>query len=274
MYSIGAFLPHRYHAARLAADAARNNPLPSEQRTKLIEFVAGPLNDAFCREQALSWLAQSGLQLSLYGAGWSHHPQLAEYAREFSGTFDQLSQITRTARINLRLTPCLANDPFLAQAIDSESFLLMRFFPEDVVERIYRPLHAFCRQRQIFSDEQLQRQATKPINELLQYAGRTLGTGVFEVFPNFIAELQIAAKSNFSRTCGSMFSSEYDAIAFGSRDELLGLIKKFLNDVPERRRIAGAMRQTLSASRISGSQTTRAEAPSYAQAVAAGEVAA
>ena len=111
---------------------------------------------------------------------------------------------------------------------------------------------------------------------LLTFADKTLGMNVFEIPGGLVPELHRLSAAGFSRFPGARFNSEYDRVSFASREQLMTLINRYLDDAPERRRIAGAMRRALVERREphSNEQAARAEAHRAAQPLPAGEVAA
>ena len=235
------------------------------------------MNDALCREQALGWLADAGIKLHLYGNGWERHESLRQFMCGYAASEDELTNIWQTTRINLRLTRVDVSDPILYSGIRSGAFFLMRFFPEDVIERIYRPLYAFCREHEIASDLQLRQSTNTMVRRLLAYADRTLGMNVFDVQGGFVPVLLNLGQTGLNSWPGGLWNDEYDLVSFGSRDELIGLVNRYLSDAPERRRIAGAMRRALVEREhgSSGEQSAGAEAPSSeAHPLTAGDVAA
>ena len=242
IHSIGSPLPHRYHLRRMIAEAFAS--ADAALIALLTDFVAGPLNDALCREQALGWLEGSPYRIHLYGPGWNQHEKLSAYARQLPENDDELPFVFRAATINLRLTPCPASHPLLASGISSGGFYLMRFFPQDVVERIFRPLFEFCRDNNIDRDKQLKKRATPTIQRLIDFVGHTLGVNVFDAYDNFVGQLSRSAAGSFSVSAGGLWE-EYDSICFGSREQLLSLVHTYLNDAPQRRRIAASMRRRL-----------------------------
>ena len=165
------------------------------------------------------------------------------------------------------------SDPVLSTGIQSGGFFLMRFFTDDVIERIYRPLHAFCRQHAIRTDEQLRAGATTFVRRLLAFADKTLGMNVFDMPGGLVPELHRLSAHGFARFPGARFNSEYDRVSFGSREQLMTLIKRYLDDAPERRRLAGAMRRKW-IERIGDTDGPGAEAKQVPDVRAAGEVAA
>jgi hypothetical protein len=265
--------PQRHRVHRMVVEAAIAQDLPADRARVMQDFLAGPVNDAFCREQAIAWLDGSGYRIHLYGHGWEEHPKLLPMVHHFSGSADELAMIQRAAKINLRLTPCRVDDPFLASGIRNGAFFAMRFFPQDVIERIYRPLYGYCEQYNIVNDQELVARATPGVARLLHFAQTTLGASVFEVHSHFVEELRRGAGEGFIQCPGSLWD-EYDAVAFSSRDELLELLNLYLADAPDRRRIAGAMRRRFVETSDGNAKMTGAEAQAVDEASAAGEVAA
>jgi len=287
IYSVGGLVPHRFHIRRMVHDSLHGEA--SDRVSELVDFAAGPLNDALCREQALAWLSQTDVRMHLYGRGWEHHADFRPFVRRFTngGSDNELIATSQTAPINLRLTRTDVTDPILSSGIRSGAFVLMRFFPEDVIERIYRPLHAFCIEHEITTDDQLRAGATPVVRRLLAFADRTLGLDVFDLPGGFVPALLRRGDDGFARWPGSLWNGDYDAVSFGSREQLISLTRRYLEDAPERRRIAGAMRRTWverqqqiqmlqQQQEYRGSKrTTGAEAPGSASPLAAaGEVAA
>jgi hypothetical protein len=273
IYSLDGASPQRHQIHKMVVEAAIAQDLPADRAASIQEFVAGPINDAFCREQAVAWLADSGHRLHLYGHCWEEHPELLPFVHHFSGSPDELQIIQRGAKVNLRLTPCPADDPILASGMRHGAFFLMRFFPEDVIERIYQPLHEFCQQHNITNDQQLIATATPAVARLLHFAQITLNASVFEVHSHFVEELDRCAQHNFTQWPGSLWD-EYDAVTFSSKQELLELLNVYLADAPDRRRIAGAMRRKFVEKSDGNTDVTGAEAPPVDTVSTAGEVAA
>ena len=276
IYSVGGCVPSRYHVREMVKDALHGEA--SDRIASLVNFLAGPLNDALCREQSLLWLAEAGLQMHLYGIGWNQHPELRQFAHELTngGHDDELVEISRSGAINLRLTRCDVTDPVLSSGVRAGAFFLMRFFPEDVIERIYQPLYQFCVDREITEDDQLRTAADHLQRRLLAFAEKTLGMSVFDTPGGFVPMLRRAGENGLSSWPGSVWGEDYDAVSFSSRDELVRLVKRYLDDAPERRRIAGAMRRKLAERREPGGSANPAGAETHRDEalVRGGEVAA
>src|SRR6266542_1696385 len=202
IHSIATSLPHRFQIARMIEEASGAHELSRETKDGLLELMSGPLIEALYREQAIAWLLEAGVKVNLYGEGWGNFPQLRPYAHYFSGTDDELLIISRMAKINLRVTRCAANEPLMAGGIRAGGFFLMRFFPEDVIERIARPLHEFCCTRKITSDAELRQRATDGLRRLIEFADLTLGVSVFDAYPNLVKALGRMAEEGFARMPG------------------------------------------------------------------------
>jgi hypothetical protein len=274
IYDAGGVLAHTAHVERMLGEAMGPANGDGVDPQPLVDFLAGPINDALAREQAMLWLADSGLKINLYGDGWEKHPVLRIFARPFDGSDAQRSAIAKSSKIILRLTPTPADDPWLMQALDSGAFFMTRYFPQDVVARIFRPLYRFVIGAAITSDEQLMAMAPPGILRLLDFARQTLGVSVYEAYPSFVTMLRKSGNTGFVESIALL--PEYDRVAFSSRAQLLDLIGQYLYDEPERRRIASAMRLALT-NRNNGNGTPAVAAPpsaaAHEPAPPAGEVA-
>ncbi len=69
-------------------------------------------------------------------------------------------------------------------------------------------------------------------------------------------ELRGSAQGGYIRSAGMIWGEDYDAVAYGSADELRAKVSQFLSDEEERRRIAQSMRAVVLA-RFSYSATMR-----------------
>src|SRR5437867_1050695 len=80
------------------------------KRQRGMDQRAGPVEAARGRKQSLGWVADSGLKIQVCGAGWEQRPRLSTFARPYETTDAQRSAIAQLGKINLRLTPCSADD--------------------------------------------------------------------------------------------------------------------------------------------------------------------
>ncbi len=202
------------------------------------------LNGVMFQHQMLAWLSDCEFQLHLYGHGWHEHPTLSRFARGRIESDAMRLAIYRASRINLAASVNGAVDGRVSEGIGTAGFFLLRFCPADVIERIFPPLWEFCSQRSITSGAQLREQATPPIAALLDFLSHTIGMDALQAWPDLITTLREAADAGYANSAAAIWP-EYPAIAFGSRDELIGKISRYLYDGPERQRLAEEMRRQL-----------------------------
>jgi hypothetical protein len=195
------------------------------------------------QHEALAWLGEMDFKIHLHGAGWERHPTLGRFARPALESDAAADAVARASKINLQISTGGASDGRLMRGIEAGGFYLIRYCPADVIERIYEPLWRFCTDQQITSDAALRERATPGIRRLLEYAGHTLGGAVWTLHEDFVGELTARAQSKFDESAIMTWPAEYPAVSFASRDELIGLVSRYLYDEPERRRLAEAMRR-------------------------------
>jgi hypothetical protein len=193
--------------------------------------------------EALAWLGEMDFKIHLHGAGWERHPTLGRFARPALESDAAADAVARASKINLQISTGGACEGPIIRGIEAGANYLIRYCPADVIERIYEPLWRFCTDQQITSDAALRERATPGIRRLLHYAGHTLGGDVWMLHENFVGELAARAQSKFDESAIMTWPAEYPAISFASRDELIGLVSRYLYDEPERRRLAEAMRR-------------------------------
>jgi hypothetical protein len=202
------------------------------------------VNQVMFQHQTLDWLAEAQFKLHIYGVGWESHPKLARFARgEIEGDSMRLA-IHRASRINLSSSVYGALTTRVSEGIGAGGFFLLRFTPADLIERFFPPIRDFCAQHGIETNAQLAEQSTPAIRGLLDFAGRTIGVHPLHGWPDFVGELNRAADAGYTRSAAAVWP-EYPAVAFGSKDELLGLVERYLYDVPLRQRVADDMRREL-----------------------------
>ena len=109
--------------------------LEADQRTRAINALFHPLNNALYRQQALGWVAEAaddlGLELALYGRGWDAHPRFGRYARGPVAYGPALEKLTRSSKINLQIIPSLCTHQRLLDGLVAGGFFLVRSFPGD-----------------------------------------------------------------------------------------------------------------------------------------------
>jgi hypothetical protein len=134
----------------------------------------------------------------------------------------------------------------LIDTVGTGGFVLLRYCPADLIERFFPPIQQFCSVMQIRSNEELAEIATPGIRSLLTFAGRTIGLDILAQWPDFVAHLKQSADRAYTGSAATLWA-QYPAVAFSSRDEMLGMIARYLYDVPERNRLAEEMRRQLTA---------------------------
>jgi spore maturation protein CgeB len=72
----------------------------------------------------------------------------------------------------------------------------------------------------------------------------------------FLEELRGSAQGGYIRSAGTIWGEDYDAVSYGSADELKQKVTDYLKDGHERRRISKSMRAVVLA-RFSYAATTR-----------------
>src|SRR5688500_10687678 len=189
------------------------------------------INQIMFQHQASDWVAESQCKLHLYGRGWDAHLSLARFARGAIDSDSMRLAIYRASRINLAADVYGAVTPRVIEGIGVGGFFLLRFTPADVLERFFPPISAFCGANQVASYAQLAERATPTIRALLDVAGRTIGAHPLQAWPEFVAELRSAADAGYTRSAAAIWP-QYPAVAFSSRDELVGLVERYLYDAP------------------------------------------
>lgn len=244
-YEAGGFLPHSAWIAnrvRHAMAATSIEISPTKFAAALAFF--DDVNQAMFEHQTLAWLAGSEFKLHLYGAGWENHPTFSPYARGAIEDDSTRLAIYRASRINLHAGAYGVVKQQLIDTITTGGFVLMRYCPADLIERFYPPIWEFCSSLQITSNEELAELATPGVRSLLAFAGRTIGLDILNQWPDFVAHVNRSADRAYTSSAATLWA-QYPAVAFSTRDELIGLISKYLYDVPERQRLAEEMRRQL-----------------------------
>jgi hypothetical protein len=243
-YEIGEMIPHpacvvtriRQSAAAMGAE------LDGEQSTLLFNTF-DRVNKVMFQHQALSWMSDGDMKIHLHGRGWETHPGFARFARGAVEDDARRQAIWRASRINLAAGAYGAVNAHVMEGIAQGGFFLMRFCPADVIEKFYPPIAEFCAHWRITSNEELAELASPGIRSLMEFATRTLGIDPLTDWPDFVPHL-LANRTSRPRSAGVLWP-QYSQIVFSSRDELQGLLVKYLYDVPLRRQLADDMRRTL-----------------------------
>lgn len=240
-YDAGEMTPH---PAKFGSEIGAT--LPKERADALLAFL-NRLNSALFQQQTVAWLADCGLKVRVYGAGWDQNPAFASLHHGVVENDSMRRAIWLASRINLAAHPYGAASPSVLDGIAAGGFFLMRFCPADVVERIFPPIAQFCREQAIESNDQLRQTATPMIKHLVSYVCRTYGMDVLNEWPEFVPQVLSIAASGQLRSAAAVWSS-YPSFAFSSRDELLSLCTRYLYDGQARQQLNDRMRSELSRS--------------------------
>jgi hypothetical protein len=213
-----------------------------EPNTRAVrDFFSNRVNNALFRHQALTWAADLGVNLHLWGRGWEKHPRFAKFARGIACNDSQLSTIYQASKINLQLTPTGAVHQRLFEGLACGGFFLLRYVPGDVIEQVYRELHELCKKLHLASNDQLRRCDEPRVVELLKKAAELIGLDPFEIGYNVIDAMRLSIDGDYTRSAATVWD-EYDQVAFRSADQFRKLATHFLADAAERKRIVNAMR--------------------------------
>jgi hypothetical protein len=238
------------------AMAQTRTTVAESEMPKLVDLFAQRINNALFRHQSLNWLAEMGVDLRLYGRGWEKHPTLSRFARGIADNNNQLSLIYRASRISMQVSPHGAAHQRLMEGLACGGFFLLRQCPGDLIERRYQTIWNWCVSKRITSDSQLRTCSEPRIAEAVAQVAGTLQHNPFGMSHSFMEELRASAQGGYIRSAGMIWGEDYDAVAYGSADELRTKVTQYLGDEPERRRIANSMRAVVLA-RFSYSATTR-----------------
>jgi hypothetical protein len=222
--------------------AATGTSVDGASMPGLIDFFHLRVNNALFRHQSLQWLADSGVDLRLYGRGWESHPMLGRFARGIADNQTQLSAIYRASRINLQITPHGAVHQRLMEGLSAGGFYLIRHCPGDEIERVYKSLYAWCVANGIDDDDAIRRHRGMPqVQQWLAQAESLLGIDPFEHDYALFDALRLSADGEYIRSAATVWP-EYDAVAYRTEAELTERVARYLADEPARRAIAASMR--------------------------------
>ena len=244
-YATGGILPHSSFVTTRVRQAlvAAAVELPDDQLPPLIDFF-DHLNRVMFQHQTIAWLAGGDFRLHLYGRGWEEHSTFAQFARGVIEGDAMRIAVHRASRINLAAGAYGAVDQRVIEGVSVGGFFLMRFCAADLIERFFPPLHAFCDEHRITSNADLSERASADVRRLMEFASRTLGLDVLDAWPDFVGALRAADEAGYARSAATVWP-QYPSVCFSTRDELIGLVGRYLYDVPERQRLADEMRRQL-----------------------------
>lgn len=230
--------------------------LPDEQMPALMDLFTQRINNALFRHQSLCWLAETGVNLHLYGRGWENHPTLHRFARGVADNVNQLATIYQASKISLQVTPHGAVHQRTFEALAAGGFVLMRYCPGDALEREFRSVWQWCVENRIASDDELRRRATAPIAQRLACIAGMLELDPLEGEQSFIEVLRSSDNCGYIRSAGAVWGDDYDAVCYRSADELRTKVAHFLANDGERAARAASMRRPV-LERFTYTATTR-----------------
>jgi hypothetical protein len=213
------------------------------QMPALVDFFTQKVNNALFRHQSLLWLAAADIDLRLYGKGWEKHPQLKRFAHGPAENSAQLPLIYRASRINLQMSPHGAVHQRVLEGLAAGGFFMMRSCPGDVMEREFAAIWDWCKREQISDDVQLRLAATPEITARLQTVAQMLRQDPFEMNYPFIDSLRSSELEGYVRSAGMIWGEDYDAISYGSAQELRKKVTHFLSCHAQRQHLAESMRK-------------------------------
>ncbi|HEV7298786.1 MAG TPA: glycosyltransferase [Tepidisphaeraceae bacterium] len=231
--------------------------VPASQLPTIEHFFSQPIANALFRHTSLKWVADSGVNLHLYGRGWENHPYFKRFARGVADNASQLASIYGASTINLQITPFGAVHQRLLDGLAGGAFFLARYSQGDAVGAHYVALWNACVARNITNDAQLSRETATDadlatlVQNVLSFEGSDFATCGFKLYDVTAAH----ADSDFMVAAGSIWP-EYGDIAFRSSADCAEKLSRYLNDDAERLRVARSMRATM-INRASYTNTSR-----------------
>ena len=233
-----------------AAAAAVGTDVNAGPFEAVLEFFRQQVGNALYRQQALTWAAEAGVDLRLYGRGWENHPTLGRFARGEADNRD-LPAICRASKINLQVTPFGSVHQRLLDGLAAGGFFLVRHSSGDAVGRPYQRLWAWCQRHGVTDDAAILaaaaadpdlRSLVRLINENEGFGDRPRSFGLYDVCAGHVdADFMVSADTVWD---------DYDRVAFSSRAELHALLNRYLRDDAGRAEVAARMRRAV-ADRVS-----------------------
>jgi hypothetical protein len=215
--------------------------LDEPSKRSVFDFFANRVNNALFRHQALTWAAELGANVHLWGRGWERHSKFAKFSKGIACNESQLSAIYQASKINLQLTPTGAVHQRLFDGLAAGGFFLIRYCPGDVVEPIYRRLHEWCIANNVQDDQTLHRSDDADVQKWLKEIQSTIGTDAFSLGQSFLDVLRLSADGGYIRSAASIWP-EYPLVSFESRMQMQSRVEHFLKNPQQRQELAQSMR--------------------------------
>jgi Txe/YoeB family toxin of Txe-Axe toxin-antitoxin module len=247
VYDAGGIVTEPIQIRRMIDLALRQTKtsIPDGEMPKLMELFTQRINNALFRHQSLHWLAEMGVNLRLYGRGWENHPKLSRFARGVADNADQLALIYAASRISLQISPHGGAHQRVMEGLACGGFFLIRRCPGDLIERRFQALWNWCVSENITTDAELRNAAEPQITAAIAQVVQELQQDPFAEDQPFIETLRASAEDGYLRSAGTVWGEDYDAVAYGSADELRAKVARFLGDESQRRRVADSMREVV-----------------------------
>lgn len=218
--------------------------IPPSQMQPLLDLFLLRVNNALFRHESLLWVAEMGVDLRIWGRGWESHPQLKRFARGIAENAAQLPTIYQANRINLQVTPHGAVHQRLVEGLAAGGFFLIRQVPGDFVEPEFREIGQWCRQNGITTDEALRQAAPPQIRARIDRLAELQQQDPFAA-GKFLEQIQASREDGYVRSAAAVWADDYNAVSFGTKDELQAKVKHYLANDSARRATAESMRQVV-----------------------------
>jgi hypothetical protein len=224
--------------------AAVGIQLEPQSAAETLGFFHQEINNRLFRHQTLQWLADSGVNLHLYGNGWEFNPRFARFAKGVADNQRDLPLIYRASKINIQVTPHGSVHQRLLDGLAAGGFFLLRRHPGDRVARLYRELFTWCQSRGVTNDGDLHARADRRVEEIVSriniLEGSTPENRMLAVFDVMTAH----ADTSFMTSADGIWP-EYESVAFESGAELESKLVRFLKGDEARRDIIQSMRSAV-----------------------------
>jgi hypothetical protein len=219
--------------------------LPMADAELLLAVFNHQINNALFRHQALQWVADTGVDLCLYGNGWEKHPRLSRYARGPADNQNDLPKIYRASKINLQVTPHGAVHQRLLDGLAAGAFFLIRHTAGDELGVTYQRLWDWCGRNDVTCDSQLRTRADAEALALIAECDRLLGYVSAENDMSLYDCLAATADADFMTLAGAVWPEEYPQVSFRTAEDLGAKLLRFLNDDARRLQMAEEMRKVV-----------------------------
>ena len=245
VYDAGGFVTEAGQIKRMIRDAMRACGVETSDLSSVLDFFTQRVNNALFRQQAIAWLAETDVNLHLYGRGWEDHPRFKQYARGVADNERQLSAIYQASRINLQVTPFGAVHQRLFDGLSAGAFFLIRHCTGDDCDVIYRDMWQWCENARVRNGARFFRQAPPRVRAMVDRVIELTDEDPSTIADTFFLGLEEMASAGFTRSGATLWPDEYPRVSFRTREDLHQLVRHFLTAPRERDAIAASMRSTM-----------------------------